>query len=287
MKAKLGQNFLVDGTAQRAIADALGDISHQVVVEIGPGQAAITDLLVRRARKLIAIELDDTLARALRLRYREQQAKKLIEILHQDVLTVDLTALALDCRESSDAAGLEAQGYSVSSKLAVVGNLPYYITSDILLHLFAHSPVLSRAVLMVQREVADRIVAAPGSRNYGMLSATCQLYARAERLFTLPPQAFSPPPQVHSSVVRLSFAPRFQELGVDPPAFIAHLRQSFAQKRKTLANNLRAAGHAPDAIAAALERAGIPVQARAETLTLEEQARLSLALTKITGLVSK
>ena len=278
MKTKLGQHFLVSAAAQQAVADAMGDLSRQVVVEIGPGQAAITDLLVKRTQRLIAVELDDTLARTLRLRFARQVEAQQVEILHQDILTVDLYALARNCRKSPETTTHEAQASSTASKLAVVGNLPYYITSDILLHLFAHSDVLSRAVLMVQKEVADRIVATPGTSDYGMLSATCQLYARVERLLTLPPEAFSPPPQVHSSVVRLTFAPRFQELGVEPAALIAHLRQCFAQKRKTLANNLRAAGHAPAAIALALERAGIPALARSETLTLEEQAKLCLVL---------
>ena len=282
MKARLGQNFLISEAAQRAIADALGDVREQAVIEIGPGKAAITDLLAKRARLLVAIELDATLAAALRTRFLIQNAAlERVQVLQQDVLTVNLTDLA--ARLSGQLVETEAPAQHTptsasKSRLAVVGNLPYYITSDILLHLCAHNAVLSRAVLMVQREVADRIVAEPGTRDYGMLSATCQLYARVERLFTLPPEAFSPPPQVHSSVVRLRFAPRFAELGVEPEAFTAYLRVSFAQKRKTLANNLRAAGHSPQAVADALERSGIAPQARAETLKLEEQARIFQAL---------
>jgi len=257
MKAKLGQNFLVDAQAQRAIADALGDINNQRVVEIGPGKAAITDLLAKRAGELIAVELDRELAAALRVRF---QSSANVQVLEQDVLKVDLTEIA------------------GANKLFVVGNLPYYITSDILLHLCAHASVISRAVLMVQREVADRIVAEPGTRDYGMLSATCQLYARVERLFTLPPEAFSPPPEVHSSVVRMNFAPRFDELRVEPQAFLAYLKQCFAQKRKTLANNLRAAGYPASLVATTLESSGVSMQARAETLSLEEQALVFLKL---------
>jgi 16S rRNA (adenine1518-N6/adenine1519-N6)-dimethyltransferase len=275
MKPKLGQNFLVSVQAQRAIADALGDVSQQTVVEIGPGKAAITDLVARRARRLIAIELDDTLAAALQTRFLLSNAahgetRGTVEVLHRDVLKVDLTELA--------AKHATENGASAQATMAVVGNLPYYITSDILLHLFRHEAVLGRAVLMVQREVADRIVAEPGTRDYGMLSATCQLYARVERLFTLPPEAFWPPPQVHSSVVRLTMGPRFADLGVEPADFLAYLRLCFAQKRKTLTNNLRAAGHAPNAIEHALKSAEVPPQARAETLSLEQQARLFQAL---------
>jgi 16S rRNA (adenine1518-N6/adenine1519-N6)-dimethyltransferase len=272
MKARLGQNFLVDAQAQRAIADALGDLSDQAVVEIGPGKAAITQILVKKARQLFAIELDHSLATALRVQFSHLQNFHLIE---RDVLAVDFTELALPL--TNDAISTLPKS-PASNKLAIVGNLPYYITSDILLHLFVHHAVIGRAVLMVQREVADRIVAEPGTRDYGMLSATCQLYARVERLFTLPPAAFSPPPQVHSSVIRLSFAPRFQELEVEPDAFIAYLRQCFAHKRKTLANNLRAAGHSAESTITALNRVSVSSQARAETLTLEQHAKVFQSL---------
>ena len=169
----------------------------------------------------------------------------------------------------------------------VVGNLPYYITSPILLRLFAAgvNGLLARAVVMMQREVAGRVSAAPGCREYGLLSATTQMNARVETLFTLPPTAFSPPPDVYSTVLRLEFAPRFVELGVDAAGFDAFLRRCFAQKRKTLANNLRAAGHAgargysADELRAAWP-AAIPPLARAESLALEPLAALYRALAR-------
>jgi len=160
----------------------------------------------------------------------------------------------------------------------VVGNLPYYITSDILLHLFRYHDAISRAVVMMQREVADRVAAPPGSRDYGLLSATTQLYSRVESLMTLSPGAFSPPPKVHSSVLRLTFAPRFEELGIDAQAFISFLRQCFAQKRKTLLNNLRSAGFEQSDITKAAEDASVSPQARAESLSLEAMATLYRAL---------
>lgn len=253
-KAKLGQNFLVDHNARSRIVEALGDISQKTVVEIGPGKAAITELLIPKAHQLIAIELDRELAPLLQKRFDSLSHVRVIE---HDILTVDLSALRTD-----------------ESKLLVVGNLPYYITSDILLHLFQYHDAISRAVIMMQREVADRVAAAPGSRDYGLLSATTQLYAQVEKLMTLPPGAFSPPPQVYSSVLRLTFAPRFDELGVEAGGFIAFLKQCFAQKRKTLANNLRAAGYESARIAVALDRAAIAPQSRAEALSLEEMAKL-------------
>ena len=163
---------------------------------------------------------------------------------------------------------------TAGQQICVVGNLPYYITSPILLKLAASHAALNQAVLMVQREVADRLVAPPGSRDYGLLSVTVQMYGPAERLFTLPPDAFTPPPDVHSTVFRWRFAPRFTELGVEEAGFFRFVRQAFAQKRKTLSNNLRAAGVAPAAAAAAMAQAAIDPQARAEALSIETLAAL-------------
>jgi 16S rRNA (adenine1518-N6/adenine1519-N6)-dimethyltransferase len=259
-KPQLGQNFLRDQTAIRRIVAALGDISQQAVVEIGPGQGAITGLLAAQAGRVIALELDRELAPRLRAFLGSDS----VTVLEQDVLQFDFAAAASAARQ----------------KLAVVGNLPYYITSPILLKLAESASALDRAVVMVQREVADRIVAEPGSRDYGLLSVTVQMYGPVERLFTLPPGAFSPPPDVHSTVFRWRFAPRFKELGVEHESFLPFARQAFAQKRKTLANNLRAAQHSLAAIQTALASAGIPPQARAEELSLETLARLFLALHK-------
>jgi 16S rRNA (adenine1518-N6/adenine1519-N6)-dimethyltransferase len=161
----------------------------------------------------------------------------------------------------------------------VVGNLPYYITSDILLRLFEFSKYFESMVVMVQREVADRIAAKPGGRDYGMLSATAQLYARVETLFTLPPTAFSPPPKVHSTVLRLTLEPQQQKLGVEGDGFIKFLRLSFGQKRKTLWNNLKL--KYPEAeLREALAQAKVKPSARAETLTLIQSAALFRALRK-------
>lgn len=257
-KPKLGQNFLHDQRAIERIVAALGDLAGHTVVEIGPGRGAITAELVGRAGHVVAVELDHMLAVALRVQYPEQQ----LTVIEQDVLGFDLKAAAAR-------AGM---------RLRVAGNLPYYITSPILLHLAAHHTALDLAVLMVQREVAERVTAAPGSRDYGLLSVTVQMYGPAEQLFTLPPGAFSPPPDVHSAVFRWRFAPRFAELGVEETGFLRFVRQAFAQKRKTLANNLRAAGFAPGAAAAAMSSVGIDPQARAEALPIEMFAALWRAL---------
>ena len=258
-KPKLGQNFLVDDQACHRIADALGDISQRTVLEIGPGHGAITDILAPRAKRLIACELDHSLAAELTFRFREMPQ---VTVLEQDVLKLDLASLA-EAGETID----------------IIGNLPYYITSDILLHLFRHSGehILGRAVLMMQREVADRVAAAPGVRDYGLLSATTQMYAEVDSLFTLPPAAFKPPPDVFSTVIRLHFNPRFQELEVDAAGFDGFLRKAFAQKRKTLANNLRCAGF-PAEIFASRWLPTLPSQIRAEQATLEQMTALYRAL---------
>jgi 16S rRNA (adenine1518-N6/adenine1519-N6)-dimethyltransferase len=264
-KPKLGQNFLVDDAARHAIVDALGDIRQRTVIEIGPGHGAITEILASRCQRLIALELDRALAAELAFRFRDRSQ---VQIIEADVLKMDLRTLVPE-GETAD----------------VIGNLPYYITSDILLKLFAagSAGLVSRAVLMMQREVADRVAAAPGVRDYGLLSATAQISAQVDHLFTLPPSAFSPPPDVYSTVLRFQFAPRFTELGVDAAGFDIFLRQCFAQKRKTLQNNLRAAGHSVERISAAWP-ASIPALARAESLALEPMAELYRSLTSASAM---
>jgi 16S rRNA (adenine1518-N6/adenine1519-N6)-dimethyltransferase len=259
-RPRLGQNFLVDSTAQTAIVDALGDASNRTVVEIGPGRGALTALLAGRARWLVTIELDRELAGRLREQFADRVS---VEVLERDVLGTDFAALR----------GVDGE------KLLVVGNLPYYITSDILLRLFQFEAVVERAVLMMQREVADRVAAHPGTSDYGVLSATTQMYARVEKLMTLPPTAFSPPPQVHSTVVRLTMAPRFDELGVEAGGFLPFVRSCFAQKRKMLGKNLRNAGYEAGAIAAGFAGCGISSQVRAEAVGLEGMACLFRRLT--------
>ncbi|MGH9587553.1 MAG: ribosomal RNA small subunit methyltransferase A, partial [Acidobacteriaceae bacterium] len=164
--------------------------------------------------------------------------------------------------------------HSNDEKLRIIGHLPYDITSPILTRLFEHRAAIETAVVMMQREVADRVAASPRSRDYGLLSATAQLYASIERILTLPPSAFMPPPEVHSTVLRLTMRPRSEELRVQPESFLPFLRQSFAQKRKTLAKNLRAAGFDSVAIAKALKESQILPTARAEELDLEHMAAL-------------
>ena len=264
-KPKLGQNFLADVGAAEQIVDALGDVSNSIVVEIGPGKGALTQVLARRAHRLIAVEVDRMLSTELRFKYRLQPQ---VEIIEADVLKLDFrTVLNRTIGPLNDLRPLKP------SRARVVGNLPYYITSDILLRLFEFHEQFDVIVIMVQREVADRIAARPGTRDYGILSATAQLYTRVENVFTLPPQAFSPPPKVHSSVLRMTVAPRFAELQIQPAEFIPFLKTAFAMKRKTLLNNLKK-DFGEEAIRNNLKEAGVRPDVRAEALPLETTAEI-------------
>ncbi|MGH9536408.1 MAG: 16S rRNA (adenine(1518)-N(6)/adenine(1519)-N(6))-dimethyltransferase RsmA [Terriglobales bacterium] len=268
-RPKLGQHFLADTSAGARIVEALGDISQSTVLEIGPGRGALTSLLAKKARRLIAIEIDRVLAAQLRMNFSQEPN---VEIIEGDVLAIDFHTL-FGPKPGSTRPGMNHQPEAVR----VVGNLPYFITSDILLRLFEFRQYFEMIVLMVQREVADRLAAAPGRSEYGLLSATAQLYARVEKLFTLPPSAFSPPPKVDSSVIRLRMAPKIDGLRVPEAEFISFLKLSFGQKRKTLWNNLKSQ-YQPAVLRAALEKAGVKPTVRAEALSLEKSAALFRAL---------
>src|SRR5580700_8631384 len=212
-KPKLGQHFLSSEAAALRIVEALGDVSEATVLEIGPGRGAITELLARKARRLIAVEVDRVLSAQLRMKFNMQPN---VEIIEGDILTIELDTV-FGAKPGSLRTGLSF----APEPARVIGNLPYYITSDILLRLFEYHRYFSTIVIMVQKEVADRLAGSPGSRDYGLLSATAQLYGRVDKLFTLPPEAFVPPPKVHSSVVRITIKPKIEALRIDEKGFIA------------------------------------------------------------------
>jgi 16S rRNA (adenine1518-N6/adenine1519-N6)-dimethyltransferase len=268
-KPKLGQHFLNDPAAATRIVDALGDISQRTVLEIGPGRGEISSLLSTRARRLIAIELDRVLAAQLRMKF---SLTPNVEIIEGDILSIDFNTL-FGPKPGSTRPGIELRPETVH----VVGNIPYYITSEILLRLFEFRRYFHTIVLMLQRELAERVTAGPGGSEYGLLSATAQLYGRVEQLFTLSPNSFTPPPKVQSTVIRLTIAPKLDKLRVPEPEFINFLKLSFAQKRKTLWNNLKPQ-YPEGALRAALDKAGVKPQLRAEALSLEKSAALFRAL---------
>ena len=273
-KPKLGQHFLTGDSVVSRILEAVGDVSQQTVLEIGPGRGVLTLPLVRRARRVIAIELDRVLAAQLRMKFALYPN---IEIIEGDILAIDLATLFAP-KPGSSRPGLTL----TPDPVRVVGNLPYYITSDILLHLFSARQCFDSVLIMVQKEVAERLVARPGTRDYGLLSATAQLYANVEKLFDVPAGAFSPPPRVESSVVRLTIAPQLERLRVAEDGFIDFLKLSFGQKRKTLWNNLRSRYPEP-ALRAALDEAHVKPAVRAEALPLEKSAAIYRSLSSNNG----
>lgn len=255
-RKRLGQHFLVDHTALERIADALGPTQDDVVVEIGPGRGALTDLLSARAKRVVAIELDRDLVPYLRERYREAGN---VDVIERDVLEIAL----------GDAAG---------GDFLLAGNVPYYITTPILFHALER-PRATRAVYLVQREVADRIVAPPGSRIYGALSVNVQALAHAELIARVPAGAFRPPPKVDSAIVRLT--PRKDPaIPADQEARFQRLVQDcFGLRRKQMRRVVRTvASFDANAADAVLEAAQIDPETRPETLSPADFARLLRAL---------
>ncbi len=250
LRAPKGQNFLYQDAWLRKVAQAVG--ASRALVEIGGGPGGLTALLAEQSARLWVIEQDAQLAEGLRRRFA---AVSQVTVIEADVLQVSFAALAAEAGEALTGAGPRT--------VRVAGNLPYYITSPILLLLFREAAHISDATVMVQKEYAERMLAAPGGRGFGLLAATTRFYARAERLFDLPPGAFRPAPKVHSTLLRLEMAPQGEALGVDERGFMEFLRGVFRHKRKQLATVVGA-----EAAAAA----GVDGTARAETLTLEQLA---------------
>jgi 16S rRNA (adenine1518-N6/adenine1519-N6)-dimethyltransferase len=249
---KFGQHFLHDQSVLEAIAAAVAPEADETIIEIGPGRGALTRLLVRYPNRLIAIEIDRALSENLR---REFAGNDRVSIVEEDVLQVDVGSLS-------------------NGPFTVVGNVPYYITTPILFHI-VRPPLPRRAVFLVQREVAERIVAPPGSRTYGALSANVQAMSRAEILRDVPAGAFSPPPKVESSVIRLT--PRADPLisadEVEP--YRTFVQALFGMRRKQMGNALRSGGNLSAAQAAAvLEKLEIDPQVRPEMLSPEQFASL-------------
>jgi 16S rRNA (adenine1518-N6/adenine1519-N6)-dimethyltransferase len=258
-RKRFGQHFLEPAWVARLIA-ALQASPEDTFLEIGPGRGALTKPLAPLVRRLVAVEIDRDLAAAL-----PPLLPANVRIVEADFLEVDLAALLAEERQP----------------VRVVGNLPYNVSSPILfklLHAAAQGRVLRDAVLMLQKEVADRLVAKPGGADYGVLAIQVALLADVERLLTLPPGAFRPPPKVTSAVVRLRFRAPAAEIG-DPDAFERIVRGVFLQRRKTLANALKPVAHTFGRDAAeVLAQSGLDPTRRPETLSVEDFARLTRAV---------
>lgn len=264
-KKSLGQNFLADDGVARRIVSALGPRADETVIEIGPGRGALTGHLVGAAGHVLAVEYDRNLVSLLRGRFGGRGD---FEVIEADALSVEF------CEVIRPAEGAR-----------VVANLPYNISTAILQRLIEQRACVKEMVLMLQREVVERITAPPGGGERGYLSVFVEAFCEAEALFDVPPGAFRPVPKVWSTVARLTMrsAPAF-EVG-DEKLLWRVVSAGFAQRRKTIFNNLRSAPgelratvEAAGGASAALEAANVEARRRAETLTLEEWARITRAL---------
>ncbi len=259
IRKSLGQHFLNDRRILERIADALELTGDETVIEIGPGRGSLSEILATRAARLVLIEVDRALAALLRERFAGRPS---VEVVEADVLTVDLARVA------------------ARSDFKLVGNVPYYITTPILFHAL-RSPRPARAVYLVQREVAERIVAAPGSEAYGALSVNVQAVARASLLFRVAAGAFHPPPKVESAVVRIDPRSAPVVAAEAEAAFRRFVQDAFGMRRKQLRRVLRELLDVDAARAdAILSDAGLEGAARPETLSPEDFAKLLRAATR-------
>ena len=264
-KRSLGQNFLIDESHLARIAGAAELTPQDRVLEIGPGLGVLTRHLAAQAGCVVAVELDDRLIPILRELFADQPH---VHIVHGDILELDPAQLVDQACPPGDA---------LADSYKVVANLPYYITSAVLRHLLEASRPPARIVVLVQREVAQRMVARPGDMS--LLAVSVQFYAKPRLLHKVPAGAFHPRPKVDSAVVRLDVRPAPAVPDVDPALFFRVVRAGFGKKRKQLINSLSAGlGLDREAVRAALEAAGIDPRRRAETLSLEEWGRLVKAL---------
>jgi 16S rRNA (adenine1518-N6/adenine1519-N6)-dimethyltransferase len=253
---RFGQHFLNDPKLLARIADAAALAKTETVIEVGPGRGSLTGQLVSRAQRVIAVEIDRALAQLLRERFAGEPS---VEIVEGDVLAQDLGALA-------------------GGPYALIGNVPYYITTPIIFHAL-RAPRPTRAVFLVQREVAERMAAPPGSKTYGALSVTLQSLAHVELLFSVPPGAFKPPPKVESAVVRITPRATTEVPAAREEQFRRMVQGAFAQRRKQMGRVMRSLASLDAAAAdALLVGIGIAPEARPETLSPADFARLFAAL---------
>ena len=258
---KFGQNFLIDTHVLEKIIAAAGVTKDDCVLEIGPGIGTMTQYLAESARHVIAVEIDQNLIPILK---DTLSAYENVTVINKDILKVDIQALA--------------QEYNGGRPIKVVANLPYYITTPIIMGLFESNVPIDNITVMVQKEVADRMQVGPGTKDYGALSLAVQYYAEPEIVANVPPNCFIPRPNVGSAVIRLT---RHKEMPVevkDPALMFKIIRASFNQRRKTLQNGLGNAPELPytkEQIAAAIAEMGLTPKIRGEALSLAQFAQLS------------
>lgn len=258
---KFGQNFLIDTHVLEKIISAAGITKNDCVLEIGPGIGTMTQYLAENAGQVVAVEIDRNLIPILKETLADYDN---VTVINEDILRVDIKALA--------------EEYNGGKPIKVVANLPYYITTPIIMGLFESGVPIDNITVMVQKEVADRMKEGPGSKDYGALSLAVQYYAEPEIVANVPPNCFIPRPNVGSAVIRLT---RHKEMPVevkDPALMFKIIRASFNQRRKTLQNGLGNAPELPytkEQIAAAIAEMGLTPTIRGEALSLAQFAQLS------------
>ncbi len=264
---RFGQNFLIDTHVLDRIIEASEITKDDFVLEIGPGIGTMTQYLAEAAREVTAVEIDDALIPILKDTLKEWDN---VTVLHGDILKTDIRKIADE----------KNQGRPIK----VVANLPYYITTPIIMGLFeSHVPVDSITV-MVQKEVADRMQTGPGSKDYGALSLAVQYYAEPKIVANVPPNCFMPRPKVGSAVIRLTRHQNPPVTTLDEKLMFRLIRASFNQRRKTLSNSLKNSQELPyskEEVEAAIKECGLPLNIRGEALTLEQFARLSDTFSKL------
>lgn len=258
---KYGQNFLIDDNIVEKIVREAGVTKDDFVLEIGPGIGTMTQILAANAREVAAVEIDDNLIPILKETLAEFQN---VTVIHNDILKVDIKALAEEKNNGRP--------------IKVVANLPYYITTPIIMGLFESGVPIDSITIMVQKEVADRMQVGPGTKDYGALSLAVQYYAKPEIVVNVPPTCFIPRPNVGSAVIRLTRHENVPVEVIDEKLMFKIIRASFNQRRKTLANGLSNSSEihlSKDVITSAIEKLGRGPSIRGEALTLQEFARLS------------
>lgn len=261
---KYGQNFLIEPRVLETIVDAAQIQADDCVLEIGPGIGTMTQYLAEQAREVVAVEIDKALIPILEDTLSEYSN---VTIINEDILKVDLEKLV---KEKND-----------GRPIKVVANLPYYITTPIIMQLFESHVPLHSITIMVQTEVAQRMQVGPGTKDYGALSLAVQYYSRPEIITHVPPTCFIPRPNVGSTVIRLTRYEKPPVEAADESFLFSLIRASFNQRRKTLVNGLSNASGlnlSKAQITEALEQMGLPANVRGETFTLEQFARLSALL---------
>lgn len=273
-RKSLGQNFLTDGRIAAQIIDSVSVSTNDVIIEIGPGKGALTAMLSKRGGQVVAVEIDARLAEELR---RSLKAENLT-IVTADALSLNWAELIESSKAKVDAT---LRGEEARLRVRIVANLPYYISTPIIEKLLSCAGLLFDMTLMLQKEVADRIAAEPGGKEYGYLSVMVQYYCVATKLFEVPPAAFTPEPKVDSAVIRLRVREQPAVNVADERRFFSLVRACFSQRRKTILNNLKVAAASQSFtrdVQLALEAASVASQRRAETLSLIEFAALAEVL---------